>query len=130
MSYRIAASAIAFALLLAAPAVAEDEEKTLVAKSGETIDVMPVYGARRCRSTIVATPEVEVLQGPSELKLSVREEMVTPTNCRDKVKGGMVVATIGQVKQQIDGKLTFRVKYKTKDGTIHRGQVFKVSLLP
>jgi len=117
-------------LLSGAPAFAEDEGKTIAAKSGETVDVMPVYGASKCRSTLVAPPEVEVLQGPPEVKLSVREDMVTPTNCREKIKGGFVVATIGQVKQPTEGKLTFRVKYKTKDGTRQIGHVYKVSLFP
>ncbi len=123
--------ALGVALLLSAgPALAEDEVKTLAAKGGETVDVMPVYGASKCRSTLVAPPEVEVLQGPPEVKLSVREDMVTPRNCREKIKGGFVVATIGQVKQPTEGKLTFRVKYKTKDGTRQSGHVYNVSLFP
>ncbi len=123
----------AFGLLLllsGAPASAQEEAKTLAAKSGETIDVLPVYGASRCRSTLVSPPEVEVLQGPPELKLSVREAEVTPTRCREKVKGGFVVATVGDVKQLTEGKLVFRVKYTTKDGKIERGHVFKYTLLP
>ena len=78
----------------------------------------------------MATPEVEVLQGPPEVKLSVREDMVTPPNCSDKIKGGFVVATIGQVKQPTEAKLIFRVKYKTKDETRQTGHVYNVSLFP
>jgi hypothetical protein len=40
------------------------------------------------------------------------------------------VATVGEVKQQIDGKVRFRVKYKTKSGTREPGYVYNVSLLP
>ena len=53
---------------------------------------------------------------PPEVKLSAREDMVTPLNCRVKVKGGFVVATVGKVKQPTERKLIFRVKYKTMDG--------------
>ncbi len=109
---------------------AEDGARTLAAKSGETIDVREVYGASRCRSILTAPPEVEVLQAPPEVKLSVREDMVTPRNCREKVKGGFVVATVGEVKQPTEGKLIFRVKYKTKEGPRQIGYVYKVSLLP
>jgi len=131
MNMKCALPAIGLLLLLsAAPALAEDEEKLIAAKSGETVDVMPVYGAPRCRSVLTATPEVEVLQGPPEIKLSVREAMVTPPKCREKVKGGIVVATVGQVKQPTDGKLIFRVKYHTKDGPIQTGQIRKFTLLP
>ncbi len=119
-------------LLLASPAFAaeDDDARTLAAKSGETIDVRPVYGASRCRSILTAPPEVEVLQAPSELKLSVREDMVKPRNCSEKIKGGFVVATVGQVKQATDSKVIFRVKYKTKDGTRQVGYEYKVSLVP
>jgi hypothetical protein len=34
------------------------------------------------------------------------------------------------VKQPTEAKLTFRVKYKTKDGTRQSGHVYNVSLLP
>ena len=36
-----------FLLLSAVPAFAECEVKTITAKSGETVDVLPVYGAAR-----------------------------------------------------------------------------------
>ena len=129
MNMKSVVPAFGFALLLST-GFAFADEKTIVAKSGETIDIKPVYGALHCKSILTATPEVEVLQGPPELKLSVREDMVTPERCQTKVKGGVVVATIGEVKQQIDGKVRFRVKYKTKDGTREPGYVYNVSLLP
>jgi hypothetical protein len=121
--------AVGFALLLST-GLASADDKTIAAKSGETVDVRPVYGALHCRSILVATPEIEVLQAPPELKLSIREDMVTPQNCQTKVKGGFVVATVGEVKQATEGKLTFRVKYKTKEGTRQSGYVYNVSLLP
>jgi len=124
----------AFGLLLllsAAPAfAAEDDNRTLAAKSGETIEVRPVYGASQCKSILTAPPEVEVLQAPPEVKLSVREDMVTPRNCHEKIKGGFVVATVGEVKQPTDGKLLFRVKYKTKGRTRQLGYEYKISLVP
>jgi len=129
MNLKSAVPVIGFALLLSTGLAAADD-KTIVAKSGETIDIRPVYGALHCKSILTATPEVEVLQGPPELKLSVREDMVTPEKCETKVKGGVLVATVGEVKQQIDGKVRFRVKYKTKNGTREPGYVYNVSLLP
>jgi hypothetical protein len=129
MNMKSAVPAIGFALLLST-GLAAAADKTIVAKSGETVDVMAVYGANRCRSLLIAPPEIEVLQAPPELKLSIREDMVTPTNCQNKVKGGFVVATVGEVKEPTEGKVSFRVKYKTKDGTRQSGHVYKVSLLP
>ena len=56
--------------------------------------------------------------------------MVTPRNCREKIKGGQVVATVGQVKQQTEAKLAFRIKYKAKDGTHQSSHLYNVTLLP
>lgn len=130
MDMKYAAPAFGLVLLMAtAPAFAQ-EAKPFVAKSGETVDLMPVYGASRCRSNLIAPPELDVLQAPPELKLTVREEMVTPRNCREKIKGGQVVVTVGEVKQAVEGKLAFRVIYKAKDGTHQISHLYNVSLLP
>jgi hypothetical protein len=129
MNAQIIGAAIGLTLAACA-ASAQTEVKTIAAKGGETVDLMPVYGARKCQSTLTATPEVEILQGPAEVKLSVREEMVTPKNCSNKIKGGVVVATIAPIKQPVDGKLTFRVKYKAKDGDHQVGHVYSVSIVP
>ncbi len=124
----------AFALpgLPALPALAADDDaKTLAAKGGESVDLMPVYGAHNCQSTLTETPEVEVLQGPPEVKLSVKEDMVTPKNCKNKIKGGFVVASIAKIDKPVEGKLTFRVKYKAKDGqTRQTSHVYSVTLFP
>ncbi len=130
MTYRGLACLMGIMALSAVPAVAEDEVKTIAAKGGESIDLMPVYGAHNCRSTLVAPPQVEVLKGLPEVTLSVREEMVTPKNCSAKIKGGVVVAAIAQIKQPVEGKLIFRVKYKAKDGDHQVGHVYAVSLVP
>ena len=118
-------------LLLASPAFATDDDaRTLAAKSGETIDVRAVYGASKCKSILTAPPEIEVLQAPSEVQLSVREDMVKARNCPEKIKGGVVVAKVGEVKQPTDGKIVFRVKYKTKEGPRQIGYEYKISLVP
>jgi hypothetical protein len=130
MDMKYAAPAFGLVLLVAAGPAFAQEAKPLVAKSGETVDLMPVYGASRCRSNLIAPPELEVLQAPADLKLSVREEMVTPRNCHEKIKGGQIVVTVGEVKQPVEGKLAFRVKYKAKNGTHQTSHLYNVSLLP
>ncbi len=131
MDMKYAAPAFGLVLLMAAAPAFAEEAKSLVAKSGETVDLMPVYGASKaCRSTLIALPELDVVQAPAELKLSVREEMVTPSKCREKIKGGQVVVTVGEVKQPVEGKLAFRVIYKAKDGTHQVSHLYNVSLLP
>jgi hypothetical protein len=108
------------------------QDGTLKAKSGEVIDLRPVFRQVNCRGTLLATPEVEVLQGPPELILSVRDEMVEvpEANCPRKIKGAMVVVTVGQVSQPIEGRLVFRVKYKGKYRNTQTGHAYDFSLSP
>jgi hypothetical protein len=108
------------------------QDGTLKAKSGAVIDLRPVFRQVNCRGMLLATPEVEILQGPPELTLSVRDEMVEvpAANCPRKIKGAMVVATIGQVSQPIEGRLIFRVKYKGKYRNTQTGHAYDFSLSP
>ena len=113
-------------------AFAQQATRSIALKNGESIDLMPVFGEKNCKSTLTATPTVEVLEGPPELKLTVREEMVAPRRaaCKDKIKGGVLVATVNDVKARTEGKLTFRVKYKAKDGEKQTAHTFNVTLFP
>jgi hypothetical protein len=101
-------------------------------KSGESVDLGPVYWVAACRSIMVGLPEVEILEGPPELTLSLKEAMVLPRQqkCPDKVSGAVLTATAKDVKQPIQARLTYRIKYKTKDGDRQRSGVYSVSLFP
>jgi hypothetical protein len=46
------------------------------------------------------------------------------------VPGGTVVATAKDVTEPKQGKLTYRIKYKTKDGDRQTGHIYNVSLFP
>jgi hypothetical protein len=119
-------------LMLAASAPALAQDGTLKAKSGDTIDLLPVFRQVNCRGTLMATPEVEVFQAPPELKLTVRDEMVevAGANCPAKVKGAMVAVTVGQVVQPAQGRMVFRVKYKGKYRESQTGHAYDYTLSP
>jgi hypothetical protein len=113
-------------------ALAQDSPKSIALKNGESVDLMPVFGEKNCRSILTATPTAEVLEGPPEIKVTVREEMVAPrrTTCKDKIKGGVVVVTANDVKTRTEGKLTFRIKYRSKDGDRQTAHTYNVTLFP
>jgi hypothetical protein len=123
---------IAAVLCLGQQAAGQTPQRSIALKNGESIDLMPVFGEKNCRSILTETPKVEVLEGPPEIKVTVREEMVAPRRaaCKDKIKGGVVVATANDVKARTEGKLTFRVKYKGKDGDRQTAHTFNVTLFP
>ena len=73
-----------------------------------------------------------LLEGPKEVALSIKEGMVIPrrSKCAKPVAGGTLVLTAKDVAQPMDGTLTYRVKYKTKDGDRQVSHVYKLSLFP
>jgi translation elongation factor EF-1alpha len=132
MKLCLAAAGIAALACFGHPALAQSPVPSIALKSGETVDLMPVYGERHCRSILTETPKVEVLEAPPEIKVTVREEMVSPRRgaCKDKIKGGVVVVTASDVKARTEGKLTFRVKYKAERGEKQTAHTYNVTLFP
>lgn len=118
--------------LSAANAYAQTPEGNIALKSGESITIGTVYFVSNCRSIMVGLPVIEILEGPPELTLSIKEEPVLPRrqNCSAKVPGGSIIATAKDVKEPIHTKLTFRTQYKTKDGDRQVGHYFGVELFP
>jgi len=107
-------------------------EDRLALKSGESVELHTVYFVVNCQSIMLGIPEIEILEGPAEVTLSVKEEMVLPRrfNCAKPVKGGKVVATAKDIKEQREAKLTYRINYKTKDGPRQTSRIYGVSLYP
>jgi hypothetical protein len=107
-------------------------ELRIALKSGESVELGPVYWVANCRSIMVGLPEVEILEGPPELTLTLKEAMVLPRQqkCPANVSGAILTATAKDVKEPIQAKLTYRLKYKTKDGDRQRSNVYGVSLFP
>jgi hypothetical protein len=83
------------------------------------------------RSTMIGLPEIEILEGPPELTLSIKEAQVLPRRqgCAAPVAGGKLMLS-ATVTEQMEAKLIFRVKYKTKDGDRQMSNSYIVSLFP
>jgi len=101
-------------------------------KSGESTELAILYWISNCASTMVGNPEVEVLEGPPELTLSVKPGMVLPRaqKCAKPVRGGTLIVTAKEIDEPKQATLTYRIKYKTKDGDRQRSGVYNVSLFP
>jgi hypothetical protein len=101
-------------------------------KNGESFELAPVYWVINCRSIVVGVPEVEILEGPPGLTLSIKQASVLPRrqNCADQVPGGLLMASAKDVKEPTQGKLVYRIKYKTKDGDRQTSATYNVSLYP
>jgi hypothetical protein len=119
------------ALLFGATGV-QAQKRIIALKSGESAELGLVYWIVNCASIVVGNPEVEVLEGPDELTLEIKKGNVTPRaqKCAKPVPGGTLVATAKEVTERKDAKLTYRVKYKTKDGDRQMSGAYSVSLFP
>jgi hypothetical protein len=107
-------------------------QESIALKSGESTEIGSVWWVAHCRSIVVGLPEVEILEGPPGLTLSLKEAMVIPRrlNCTNEVPGAILVATAKDVTEPVQGKLIYRIKYKTKDGDRQRANTYNVSLFP
>ena len=111
----------------------EGHAQTRIAlRSGESAELHLVFYVSRCVSTMVGTPEIEILEGPPELTLSIKPGMVLPRaqNCAKPVPGGTIIVTAKEISERKQATLIYRVKYKTKDGDRQRGETYNVSLFP
>lgn len=107
-------------------------QESIALKSGESTEIGSVWWVAHCRSIMVGLPEVEILEGPPGLRLSLKEAMVIPRrlNCTNEVPGAILVATAKDVTEPVQGRLIYRIKYKTKDGDRLRANTYNVSLFP
>jgi hypothetical protein len=114
------------------PAKAQDAPRQFAVKNGESIDLGAVYYVSNCRSIMIGLPDIEVLEGPKNVALSIREEPVLPRRqgCAAKVNGGTLVLAAKDVTEPAEAKLTYRVNYKTKDGPRQISHTIIVSLFP
>jgi hypothetical protein len=114
-------------------AYAQIKVSDIALKSGESAEMGITYWITRganCRSTLEKIEGVEVLEGPPELTITIKEEIVLPNDCAKKVPGGRVVISVKDVTAPYHGKLVYRIKFKTKDGSRQSSYIYNVALYP
>jgi hypothetical protein len=119
-------------ITIGASAQAQVDVRRLGVKSGENIELGPVYFVANCRSIMIGLPEIEILEGPPEVTLSIKEAQVLPRRqgCAAPVAGGKLMLSAKTVTEPREAKLIFRVRYKTKDGDRQISNSYIVSLFP
>jgi len=127
------AIAAASTVLLGGEAVhAQGYAPGIALKSGESSELTDIWWVSNCRSLLKALPEAEILDGPSEVTVEVKEAMVLPRNaeCAKRVPGGKLVIRAKAIEEPSYTRLTVRIKLKGKDGDREISQVFNLRLLP
>jgi hypothetical protein len=134
MQVRLTTSLVSFwlgcALFFGATGV--HAQTRIALKSGESAELHLFYYVVNCASLLVGNPEIEVLEGPQEVTLEIKKGNVLPRaqNCAKAVPGGTVIVTAKEIAERKDGKLIYRIKYKTKQGDRQYGMTYNLSLFP
>ena len=105
---------------------------TIALKSGETLEIMDLWYAINCESQLKSAPLVEIMEGPSEVAVSVKEATVIPReeNCDKPIKGGKLLVSAKDIENYSTSTLTVRITYDTKDGERNPSYSFNIILFP
>jgi hypothetical protein len=86
-------------------------------KVGESADLGGFYWANRhCESLLIGFKDLDLLEGPPGIELSIRKEDVKDERpgCQGRmIPGGVVVLTAKAIPSKFIGIIRFRVRYKT-----------------
>jgi hypothetical protein len=109
------------------------EAQGIALRSGELAELGDVYYVSRdCKSLLTAVPEVEIMEGPPGVTVTIRDAQVTPhaESCANPVRGGKVTISAGDIAKRSDSALVLRFKYKTRSGDRQSSRRYKLSLFP
>jgi hypothetical protein len=128
----LAVSVCAVAAPEAANAQITPDLPSISLRSGETLEVADLWYAVHCQSQLKSAPTVEVLEGPSEITVSVKKAMVVPReqNCSEPIEGAKLYVAANGVADYGASKLTIRITFDTKDGERKVSETYDVTLFP
>jgi hypothetical protein len=107
--------------------------KNVALKSGETIEVGDVFLiSADCRSLLTGTPEVEVMDGPPGVAVTIKQAMIVPRGfgCAKAISGGKLIITANEIEDYSHTRMILRIKYRTRDGDRLRSEHINVTLFP
>lgn len=102
-------------------------------KNGERIQLGDVFFiSRECRSLLTGTPEVEIIDGPPGVAVTIDKAMVVPRSfgCAKEIPGGKIMISANDVEDYSHTRMVVRIKYPTRSGDILRSRHINVTLFP
>lgn len=105
---------------------------TISLKSGETLEIMNLSYSVNCDSQLNSPPLAQVMEGPTEVSVTVKEAMVVPReqNCDKPQKGGKLLFSAKDIDDYSTSTLTVRITYDTREGERNPSYSFNIILLP
>src|SRR3954447_6596220 len=112
--------------ILSSFAQALAQERTITVKNGESVEIARLYSVLDCKVNAKMPPKVELLVGPPQLSILVKEAKVMPTLtplCKNEVDGAIVYLIANEVKEVSTETVVVRWQYAIKyGGTVNRGR--------
>jgi hypothetical protein len=134
---RIAALAsFALACLWGSVAIAQTIQVASVdiaLRNGESTEFADVWWiSADCKSLMTGTPDVEVMEGPPGVTVTVKQAPVVPRtySCANPIPGGKLIIAAKGVEEYSRSTMVFRVTYKTRNGDRQRSHHVRVTLFP
>jgi hypothetical protein len=114
-----------------AQTIVQDHDLSL--KSGETLSLGESYLiSRDCKSLLKAPTEVEIMEGPPGVTVSMNEAMVTPYghNCARPVKGAKVTLNAKDIEFYSHTTFVLRFKHITREGNQYYTHRYRLTVYP
>lgn len=103
-------------------------------RSNETVTLRTINWVTMsdCESHLVSVDAIDVLEGPSEVKVAFkpRKVLAFTGTCRKEVDGGDLVAIASNFTQKAEAPLVFRVTLTTKSGPQQLTQSYRLLMFP
>jgi hypothetical protein len=102
-------------------------------KSGESSELGDVYFiTSNCKSLLKSTPEVEILDGPPGVTVTIKPAKVVPRyhSCANPVSGGKLMITATDIQDHSYTRMVLRINYKTLNGDRQGSANVNVALFP
>ena len=102
-------------------------------KDGEVLPLgNPHTWVNNCRLTMIGLPKLEILEGPPELSISLKETRFLPYRgqCSKEVPGVILMMSAKGISAVKESLLTYRLNYKTKDGDRQSSGTYRVRKFP
>jgi hypothetical protein len=123
----------AFVLVTSISVAARAEDRAITIKNGETVELAQLYAVLKCQNNMRGLPTAEILVGPPQLSLSLKEAMVVPRslpNCKQHVPGAILSVTANGVTETSTSRIIVRWRYDKFDGVSHSGRNYGVTMTP
>lgn len=107
--------------------------RDIALRNGESTEFADVwYISADCRSLLVGTPEVEIMEGPPGVSVVINPAKIVPRtySCANPISGGKMIISANGIEEHSRSTMVLRVTYKTRNGVRQRSHHIRVALFP